>query len=403
MRTMITFLICFCASMSFAQVQFGQPKLNDLKVDTTIVEAANRPVFYIPPLYGKKVGVVANHTSVMDEGHLVDFLLSQDVQVQSVFAPEHGFRGDAANGEKVVSGKDEKTGLTIHSLYGKTKKPTPEMLRGIEVMVFDMQDVGARFYTYLSTLFYVMEAAAENGIKVMVLDRPNPNGFYVDGPVLDPALKSFVGIIPIPIVHGMTLGELAQMINGEGWLKGGVQCDLKVIKCKNYEHRDLYNLPVAPSPNLQSMEAVYLYPSLCLFEPTIVSVGRGTDYPFEIYGYPGHKYGSFSFTPKSMPGKSLHPKYEGERCNGQSLKEFGSFYFQANKRLYLGWLTGMMETADEKDDFFTSGKFFDKLAGTTELRKQLKAGVSENEIRESWDPALSEFKEKRKKYLLYME
>lgn len=404
MRT-LTLLAAILPFLAAAQINFEEVNLNNLEVNPLIEVGAEQLDTYLPLLEAKRVGLVANHSSLVPENgeyvHLVDVLLEKGVQVQAVFAPEHGFRGDAGNGVRISDGKDAATGLEIRSLYGKTKKPTPAMLSDVDVLVFDMQDVGARFYTYLSTMHYIMEAAAEQGLPVIVLDRPNPNGFYVDGPVLDPAYSSFVGMHPIPIVHGMTLGELAQMINGEGWLKEGVQCDLTVIECANYTHEDLYNLPVAPSPNLPTMESVYLYPSLCLFEPTIVSVGRGTDYPFEVYGYPGMLYGSFAFTPKSLPGKSLHPKHEGKQCTGQRLTEMARFYFQANRRLYLQWLIGNYEVYPDKEAFFTSPQFFDKLAGTSQLRKQLDAGATEDEIRASWEEDLRAFKALRAKYLLY--
>ncbi|WP_306640027.1 exo-beta-N-acetylmuramidase NamZ family protein [Sanyastnella coralliicola] len=399
MRTLL--ILFFLPIIACGQVEMTEAKMNDLKLNAEIKTGASQFDRYLPLLENKNVGIVANHTSIIGEAHLVDELLGKGVSIHAVYAPEHGFRGDAANGEKVENGKDPSTGLTIYSLYGKTKKPTKAMLEGVDVMIFDMQDVGARFYTYLSTMHYVMEASAEADIPVIVLDRPNPNGFYVDGPVLEEGYESFVGMHPIPIVHGMTLGELARMINGEGWLANGIQCDLTVISCSNYRKSDLYELPVAPSPNLQSMEAVYLYPSLCLFEPTIISIGRGTEQPFEIYGHPDHKYGSLAFTPESMPGKSLHPKHEGETCYGQNLKEFGSFYFQANKQLYLGWFMAMYESFDVGGEFYTSPKFFDKLAGTGSLRQMISDGASESEIRASWKPGLEAFMEQRKPYLLY--
>lgn len=400
MNKLLVFILLF-ALPTQAQMVVGNAYINDLKIDSTISVGAASFNQYLPQLENKVVGVVANHTSMLGESHLVDFLLARKVNIKAVYAPEHGFRGEAANGEKVDSGKDELTGLTIHSLYGKNKKPSNEMLNGIEVMVFDMQDVGARFYTYLSTMHYVMEACAENNIPLIVLDRPNPNGFYIDGPIMEPKFQSFVGMHPIPIVHGMTLGELAQMINGEKWLKNGVQCELSVVKCVNYEHTDLYVLPVNPSPNLTSQEAVYLYPSLCLFEPTKVSVGRGTEHPFEVIGHPLHQYGSFSFTPKDQPGKSMNPKYEGEECHGQQLTSFGEFYFTSHKSMYLEWLVAMYEFYPDKSAFFTSANFFDKLAGTSTLRKQLEQGMSAEAIHESWQEGIMEFRSRRLPYLLY--
>ncbi|MDG1781876.1 MAG: DUF1343 domain-containing protein [Flavobacteriales bacterium] len=400
-RLLIFFLLSsFC---SLGQMVIGNTYVNDLKADSTIEVGALAFDKYLPLLAGKSVGVVANHTSMLGEQHLVDVLLSKKVDIEAVFAPEHGFRGKAANGEKVESGKDAKTGLIIHSLYGKTKKPSNTMLVGVDVMIFDMQDVGARFYTYLSTMHYVMEACAENQIPVIILDRPNPNGFYIDGPVLQPTYSSFVGMHPIPIVHGMTLGELAQMINGEGWLDNSIKCDLTVVPCANYDHNDLYELPVNPSPNLTSQEAIYLYPSLCLFEPTKVSIGRGTDFPFEVIGHPSHEYGSFSFTPEDRPGKSVNPKHEGKECRGQNLNSFGEFYFTSHRSMYLEWLVAMYEFYPDKASFFTSANFFDKLAGTDELRKQIVAGKSAEEIQQSWQEGLMEFRSRRLPYLIYAD
>lgn len=358
---------------------------------------------YLSLLEGKRVGIVANHTSLVGDVHLVDTLLNLGVTVQKVFAPEHGFRGDAANGEKIESGVDPLTGLPVVSLYGKDKKPSPSMLADVDVLLFDIQDVGARFYTYISTMHLVMEAAAENNKLVIILDRPNPNGFYVDGPVLEPEFQSFVGMHPIPVVHGLTVGELAKMILGEKWLKDGVQCELEVVLCEGYTHRIKYELPVAPSPNLPNMTSVYLYPSLCFFEPTKVSVGRGTDVPFQTIGYPGYGIGSFAFTPRSIPGKSLHPKYEGEECFGHNLTNFASFYFFNERKLYLDWLVEMYGYYGASDDFFTSPKFFDKLCGTRSVREQLKAGNTAEEIRESWIPSLEKYKDMRKNYLLYVD
>lgn len=403
----ITVIVSILPFLAVAQLQVNEVNINALKVNPNIEVGAEQLEQYLPMIQGKRVGLVANHTSLVPHQtgyiHLVDTLLARGVGIQAVFAPEHGFRGDAGNGERITDGRDAQTGLPVRSLYGKTKKPTPAMLADIDILLFDMQDVGTRFYTYLSTMHYVLEAAAEEGLPVIVLDRPNPNGFYVDGPILDAEYSSFVGMHPIPVVHGMTLGELAKMIVGEEWLKNKVQPELIVIHCKNYHKSDLYELPVAPSPNLPTMTSVYLYPSLCFFEPTAVSVGRGTDYPFELYGYPGMKYGAFTFTPESRPGKSLRPKHEGIVCSGQRLTEFGSFYFHANKRLYLQWLIATYNEHEKKDDFFTSASFFDKLAGGPSLRKQLEAGTDEREIRASWVEGLQDFKSKRAPYLVYPE
>jgi uncharacterized protein YbbC (DUF1343 family) len=336
----------------------------------------------------------------VNKKHLVDTLRSRSVNVVKVFAPEHGFRGAGDAGEKIASGKDEKTGLPVVSLYGDNKKPTAAQLAGIDIVVFDIQDVGARFYTYISTLSYVMEACAEQKIPVLVLDRPNPNGHYIDGPILEPAFSSFVGLHPVPIVHGMTVGEYATMVNGEGWLKNKIQCDLKVISCKGWAHKEYYEVTVPPSPNLKTMNAIYLYPSLCLFEGTIVSMGRGTPSPFELIGFPGGKEGKFTFTPKSGPG-SKHPLYENQECRGFDLQGFGDNFVRDSKMIYLYWVINLYKTAPDQSKFFNN--FFDKLAGTDKLRKQIIEGKTEEEIRASWQPGLRKYAEMRKKYLLYAE
>lgn len=401
MRIWIIFLLF--PLVSAGQFSVLDAKVNSLKVNQKIVTGADQPVKYFHLLEGKRVGVVANHTSITKNGHLVDVLLKQGITVQAVFAPEHGFRGEAGAGEKITDGKDAKTGLPVRSLYGSTKKPSKEMLKDIDVLLFDMQDVGARFYTYLSTMHYVMEAGAEENIPVIVLDRPNPNGFYTDGPVLDPSFRSFVGMHPIPMVHGMTLGELAQMINGEGWLKNGVKADLTVIPCFRYSKNDLYVLPVEPSPNLPTMESVYLYPSLCLFEPTVYSIGRGTERPFEVFGNPDLKFGSFTFTPVSTPGKAPNPKHKGKVCHGFDVKSIGEFYFFAYRTIYLDWLVETYKRYEEvyPGTFFTDPSFFDKLAGTDLLRKQIESGLSAEDIKKTWQPDIEAFKLKRKPYLLY--
>jgi len=368
------------------------------KTDADVELGAERTTEYIALLKGKKVGVVANHTSLIGNTHVVDTLRSMKINVVKVFAPEHGFRGSADAGEKVNSTVDEKTGLPLVSLYGKNKKPSAEMLANIDVIVFDIQDVGARFYTYISTMTYVMEACAELGIPVVIFDRPNPNGHYVDGPILEPAYSSFVGLHPVPVVHGMTVGEYAQMVNGEGWLKGGIKCKLSIIACKGWSRKEYYQLTVPPSPNLQTMNSIYLYPSLCFFEGTLVSVGRGTSSPFEVIGYPNCPEGNFSFTPKSGPG-SKSPQYENKECRGFDLRHFGDNFVRDTGMLYLYWLQSLSSIESKNPAFFTS--FFDKLAGTDTLRKQLLAGVSEADIRKSWAPGLSQFRQMRKKYLLY--
>jgi uncharacterized protein YbbC (DUF1343 family) len=349
---------------------------------------------YIPQLSGKRVGMVVNHTSLVGNTHLVDTLLSLNVGVKKIFAPEHGFRGEADAGEHVSSGIDKKTNLPLVSLYGSNKKPTPEQLADLDVVIFDIQDVGTRFYTYISTMHYVMEACAENNKKVIVLDRPNPHGHYFDGPVLAPAFKSFVGMHPIPVVHGLTVAELANMINGQKWLANGVQCDLTVVKNDNYTHHTPYILPVRPSPNLSSQQAVRLYPSLCLFEGTVVSVGRGTDYPFQLIGSPNPANGPFTFTPRSVPGAKT-PPYLNQQCYGLDLREDTLSHFS------LKYVIDFYQKAANKDKYFNS--FFDKLAGNDKLRTQIKSGMTEAQIRETWKEDLAAYKNLRKQYLLYAE
>ena len=356
---------------------------------------------YLPLLEGKRVAVCGNQTSVVGKTHLVDTLLSRKVNIVKLFCPEHGFRGQAEAGATIASGKDPLTGLPVVSLYGKNKKPTAEQLQGVDVVLFDLQDVGCRFYTYISTLHYVMEAAAENGVKVIVLDRPNPNGFYVDGPVLEPQYKSFVGMHPVPVVYGMTIGEYARMINGEKWLANGVQCDLPAIQLEGHTHETRYVLPVAPSPNLQTAEAVFLYPSLCLFEGANVSVGRGTDQPFEMYGAPGMLSGDYRFTPRAIPGVSENPPFKGLECRGYLLHDIAAENLNNPGRLNLSYLLTAYRDCADKASFFLKNNFFDKLAGTDQLRKQLLVGANEEEIRASWEPDLEKFRHIREQYLLY--
>ena len=381
----------------------NKPSGNSLAAasETALRTGAECTERYLPLLEGKRVAVCGNQTSVVAKTHLVDTLLSRKVNVVKLFCPEHGFRGQAEAGATIASGKDPLTGLPVVSLYGKNKKPTAEQLQGVDVVLFDLQDVGCRFYTYISTLHYVMEAAAENGVKVIVLDRPNPNGFYVDGPVLEPQYKSFVGMHPVPIVYGMTIGEYARMINGEKWLANGVQCDLTVIKLEGYTHETRYALPVAPSPNLQTAEAVFLYPSLCLFEGTNVSVGRGTDQPFEMYGAPGMQSGDYRFTPRAIPGVSENPPFKGLECRGYLLHDIAADNLNNPGRLNLSYLLTAYRNCVDQSSFFLKNNFFDKLAGTDQLRKQLVVGASEEEIRASWEPDLEKFRHIREQYLLY--
>ncbi|OUV70223.1 MAG: hypothetical protein CBC83_08465 [Flavobacteriales bacterium TMED123] len=352
---------------------------------------AERTKAYLSLLDGKSIAVVGNQTSMIANTHLVDSLIHLGVDIAKVFSPEHGFRGKADAGAKIDDGIDRKTGLHIVSLYGKNKKPTKEQLVGIDILLFDIQDVGARFYTYISTLHYVMQTAAENKIKVIVLDRPNPNGHYVDGPIREKGFESFVGIHAIPIVHGMTIGEYSQMINGEDWI--ATKCDLTVIKMENYSREMHYDLPIKPSPNLPNSRSVNLYPSLCLFEGTTVSVGRGTDYPFQHFGAP-YLESNYSFTPKSGEG-SKYPKHENLVCYGTDLR-FKEDYLMA---INLNWLIAAYKQCPNQDKFFN--KFFDKLSGTDQLRKQIIAGKSVTEIKASWKKDLDEFMEIREQYLLY--
>ncbi len=354
---------------------------------------------YLPILKGKKVALVVNQTSMLGKMHLLDTLLKLKVKVTRLFGPEHGIRGNAGNGAVVASGKDPRTGLPVISLYGKKKKPSKKDLSGIGAVIFDIQDVGVRYYTYISTMHYVMEACADSGIPFIVLDRPNPNGFYIDGPVLDTAFRSFVGMHPIPLVHGMTVGELALMINGERWLKGGKKCKLTVVPMQGYDHHMRYTLPVAPSPNLPTQEAIYLYPSLGLLEGTSFSMGRGTEHPFECFGKPGFDQGDFYFTPNPIPGVSENPPYKGQSCRGFLVTDFGRYYIPTFRRIYIDWLCMLYREDKGRDTFFNS--FFDKLAGTDRLRTQIIQGKTPDEIRADWEPQLNAFIEKRKPYLLY--
>lgn len=376
---------------------------------------------YLPLLKNKKVGVLTNQTGVLtteyseqssartitetnelitkistvyiDYKHLIDFLIENKIDVQKIYAPEHGFRGTADAGELIKDGKDAKTGLPIVSLYGNNKKPTKEQLSGIDIMVFDLQDVGARFYTYISSLHYLMEACAENNIPLIVLDRPNPNGTIIDGPTLEMEHKSFVGMHPIPVLHGMTIGEYAKMINGEKWLKGGIQCDLTVIECVNYTRDIAYSLPVNPSPNLPNDKAINLYASLCLFEGTNVSVGRGTNKQFQVFGSPFLKNMDFEFIPKPNLG-AKDPMHNGKICFGRDLSETEDVH-----KLEIKWLIEAYKNTSDKANFFNN--FFVKLAGTNKLRQQIEQGLSESEIRKTWEADLETFKEIRKKYLIY--
>lgn len=362
-----------------------------------IITGAERFDFYSKYLINRNVGIVANQTSFLnkDKQHVVDFLLSKKITISKVYAPEHGFRGTADAGEHVKDGVDSKTGIPIISLYGNNKKPTQKQLENIDIMIFDIQDVGARFYTYISTLHYVMEACAEAGIPVMILDRPNPNGHYIDGPILEKEHKSFVGMHPIPVVHGMTIAEYAQMINGEKWLENNLSCELILVEMENYNHQKPYSLPIKPSPNLPNDQSINLYPSLCFFEGTPINAGRGTNMQFQVFGSPvlSKEKFSFSYKPESNEG-AKNPKFKGELCFGKDLRN----YPQLNQ-INLEWLIESYEAYGKPKDFFTS--FFTLLAGTKKLQHQIEAGKSAEEIRNSWKDGLSKFEKTRANYLIY--
>jgi uncharacterized protein YbbC (DUF1343 family) len=388
--TIITCLLCNTTpGQSATHPRHTSHQKNSKITGKKIIPGADQTKLYINYLKGKNIGMVINQS-----------LLKLGITIKKIFGPEHGFRGNASNGATVGDNIDSNTGLPVISLYGKHYKPSPEDLQGLDLIIFDIQDVGARFYTYISTLHYVMEACAENNIELMIFDRPNPNGFYVDGPVLDTNYHSFVGMHPVPIVHGMTIGEYAQMINGEGWLKNHVQCRLKIIKVANYRHSMSYKLPVNPSPNLNTDQSVLLYPSLCLFEGTTLSVGRGTYTPFEVVGHPSlkGKY-TYSFTPVSIPGMSEDPPQKNQVCYGIDLENYDTDDIKVTGKLNLTWLIELYKAFPDKQHFFNA--YFKKLAGNNELQKQIEDGKTEQEIRQSWEPALSRFKLMRQKYLLY--
>jgi uncharacterized protein YbbC (DUF1343 family) len=377
-----------------AQIQAENP-IQPLRVGAEILKQD------LSTLQGKRIALVVNATSMVGQEHLVDLLLSKGIQIVKILAPEHGFRGKADAGEEVQDNVDLKTGLSIISLYGDHRKPTAEDLLGIDLVIFDIQDVGVRFYTYISTLHYVMEACAEYKVKVLVLDRPNPNGDIVDGNILEMEHKSFVGMHPIPILHGMTIGEYALMINGEKWLDNGLICDLKVVKCKSYNHSMFYSLPVKPSPNLPDDRAIKLYPSTCFFEGTVISEGRGTTIPFQVFGAPeiDPKLTTFSFVPESQEGAKF-PKFEGETCYGFNISKIQND-FEEQKGINLDYLITMYNLYPAKDHFFLKNEFFDLLAGGRKLREAIIAGLSVEEIRYSWKEGLNNFKKIRTKYLLY--
>lgn len=362
--------------------------------------AAERFELYLSQLKDKNVALITNQSGQVGDEHLVDFLLKNDVNLIRIFAPEHSYRGDKSDGAKINDEVDSKTGIPVTSLYGKNKKPNTEALKGIDIIVFDIQDVGLRFYTYISTLSLAMEAAAENDISFMVLDRPNPNGFYIDGPVLDSSYSSFVGMHPVPVVYGMTIGEYAQMVKGEGWIEKSSSLDLSVVSIGNYTHDSIYKLPIAPSPNLPNAKSVLLYPSLCFFEPANVSVGRGTVKPFQIIGYPGFEEGDFEFTPKSIPEASKYPKFEGQLCKGYDLSILEEKQLIDEASINWTYLWEMYGILGEKD-FYKSLGYFQKLSGSDKLHLALLNGLSIEEFKESYKKDIEDFKIIREKYLLY--
>ncbi|MHC2991057.1 hypothetical protein OB13_05475 [Pontibacter sp. HJ8] len=388
-----------------APAQQQQP--SSVSESKAIVTAADQTAAYLPYLKGKRIGMVVNPTSIIGNTLSVDSLHALGVNIVRVFGPEHGFRGDASAGIKVDDSVDPKTGIQVASLYGAKSKPSKEDLADIDLMIFDIQDVGTRFYTYTITLHRVMEACAENGVELMVLDRPNPNGFLIDGPILEPENKSGIGIHPIPISHGLTIGEFAQMINGEGWLANGVKCKLNIVKLKHYTHDMPYTLPVSPSPNLNTQQAILLYPSTCLFEGTIFNHGRGTYFPFTVMGHPEMKgkY-DFSYTPVGIKGMAETPLHQDKVCYGLDLRNYDTEEFRKTGRINLSWMIELYQAYPHKEKFFDrkqSNQIGDinKLAGTKQFKEQIIAGVSEEEIRKSWEPGLSQYKQMRMKYLLY--
>ena len=424
MKTLLSLLFplailaaCSSCGQSVQPMQGGRSVPNPYKVNVdqiegqrpsgNIITGADQTEKYVPYLKGKRIGMVVNPTSIIGKKTSVDSLKSLGINIVRVFGPEHGFRGEASNGATVENGVDSKTGIPVISLYGSAYKPSKEHMQGLDLMIFDIQDVGARFYTYISTLHYVMEACAENNVELMILDRPNPNGFVVDGPIREEKFKSFIGMHPVPITHGMTIAEYAQMLNGEGWLTNKEQAKLKIIKMANYSHDKPYTLPVKPSPNLNTQQSILLYPSLCLFEGTILSQGRGTYFPFQVLGAPKlqGKY-KFNFKPVSIPGMSESPLHMNEVCYGLDLRKYNTNTFRKTGKINLQWLMDLYKAYPNKEQFFDKNYSkqigsFDRLAGTESLREQIIAGKSEEEIRRSWEPGLSQYKLMRKKYLLY--
>jgi uncharacterized protein YbbC (DUF1343 family) len=384
------FFVVACKAPPTKRQQIAPPVKT---VDGQVKTGADQVENFYKTLAGKRVALVVNHTSLIGKTHLADSLKALGANIVKIFGPEHGFRGNAADGELVNDSVDMRTGIALVSLYGKNKKPTQQQLENVDLVVFDIQDVGTRFYTYISTMHYVMEACAEARKKVIILDRPNPNAF-VDGPINEKPFQSFVAMHPIPIAHGLTVGELAQMINGEGWLTNKLQCDIEIIHVKNWKHADDFALPVGPSPNLPNNQAIKLYPSICLFEGTVISLGRGTPFPFQVLGNPELKNMPFTFTPVTIKGVAVKPPHENKVCYGIDLRAE-----KPERKINLNYLFTLYKAYPDKDKFFIP--YFDILAGTPVLKQQIKDGLTEEQIRASWEPKLGQYKEMRKKYLLY--
>jgi uncharacterized protein YbbC (DUF1343 family) len=400
----IYFLIAFlgiysCGNSQENTVLSMKPNTDLISQEELIIPGAEQPEQYLKLLQGKKIGLVVNQSSLVKDKHLIDFLLEKKIQIVRIFALEHGIRGNIDRGGNVQNEKDEKSGLPIVSLFGKTRRPSASMLADLDIIVFDIQDVGVRFFTYISSLHEIMEACTANSKQLVIFDRPNPLGDYVDGPVMQPKFKSFVGKHSIPIVHGLTIAELAMMINGEKWLENGRKCKLEVIKVKNYSHSKKYVLPVKPSPNLPNQLSIRLYPSLCFFESTIVSIGRGTMFPFQVIGFPDASLGDSLFIPKDIPGMQMDPENEGKVCYGLDLRGANPDTI----RFTLKYIIDFYKKFPNKDKFFNRPEWLSKLAGNDLLLKQIQSGLSEQEIRETWKPELDKYKEMRKNYLLYEE
>lgn len=400
-------LIAISIFLSFIPVNKKNDIQQNLSNEKGIITGAEQTEKYISFLKGKRVGILANPTTIIGKKHLVDSLLSRGINIVKVFGPEHGFRGKASAGVKVNDETDPATGVKVISLYGPKRKPSKEDLADIDIMIFDIQDVGCRFYTYINVLSYIMEACAENNKELLILDRPNPNGYLVDGPILDMKYKSGIGVFPIPIAHGMTIAEFAQMINGEGWLPNKMKCQLKIISVANYNHDMAYTLPVSPSPNLNTQQGIMLYPSTCLFEGTALNHGRGTYFPFTIFGSPllKDKF-SFSFTPTSIPGMSETPLHMNQVCYGLDLRKYDIAILRKTKRINVDWMKELYKAFPEKEKFFdrTQSKEMgdiNKLAGVATFKEQIITGTPTEEIYKSWEPGLSNYKTMRKKYLLY--